>query len=80
MNADISEKSFQKDIINYLTSTGYIKRVTKDYHTYTCLDIELVLNFIKTTQKKAWDKFYRIHKDKSDLKFIESLVNYILLE
>ncbi|AGN16000.1 type I restriction endonuclease subunit R [Methanobrevibacter sp. AbM4] len=77
MNADISEKSFQKDIINYLTSTGYIKRVTKDYHTYTCLDIELVLNFIKTTQKKAWDKFYRIHKDKSDLKFIESLVNYI---
>ena len=57
MTTDTSEKGFQKDIITYLTSTGYEKRTTKNYNVVTCLDVELVLKFIHATQPKAWKKF-----------------------
>ena len=60
MSTDTSEKGFQKDIINYLTSTGYEKRTSNDYNVVSCLDVELVLKFIHTTQHNAWKKFARI--------------------
>lgn len=57
MSTDTSEKAFQRDFYTYLESTGYLKRTTKDYNVATCLDIELVLDFVKKTQPKAWKKF-----------------------
>lgn len=77
MSTDTSEKSFQKDIINYLTSTGYEKRTTKNYNVSSCLDVELVLKFINTTQPKEWKKFARIHKSNPEASFISSLVKRI---
>ena len=77
MSTDTSEKSFQKDIINYLTSTGYEKRTTKNYNVSSCLDIELVLKFIHTTQPKEWKKFAKIHKSNPEASFISSLVKRI---
>ena len=77
MSSDTSEKGFQKDIINYLTSTGYDKRTTKDYDVVSCLDVELVLKFIHTTQPNAWKKFVRIHKSNPEASFISSLVKRI---
>ena len=77
MSLDTSEKGFQKDFINYLTSTGYVKRTTKDYDTITCLDVELVLNFIYATQPKAWKKFVRINKSNPEANFISSLMRRI---
>ena len=77
MSLDTSEKGFQKDFINYLTSTGYVKRTTKDYDTITCLDVELVLKFIHTTQLKAWKKFVRINKSNPEANFISSLMRRI---
>ena len=32
MSTDTKEKAFQQDIIDYLESTGYVVRSTKDYH------------------------------------------------
>ena len=77
MSTDTSEKGFQRDIINYLTSTGYVKRTTKDYDVGSCLDVELVLKFIKTTQPKAWNKFAKHNKSSPDVNFIKSLVRQI---
>lgn len=77
MSSDTSEKGFQKDFINYLTSTGYVKRTTKDYNVVSCLDVELVLNFIHTTQPKAWKKFAKINKSNPEVNFIKSLVRRI---
>lgn len=77
MSTDTSEKGFQKDIINYLTSTGYEKRTTKNYNVSSCLDVELVLKFINTTQPKEWKKFSRIHKSNPEASFISSLVKRI---
>ena len=74
MSSDTSEKGFQNDIIDYLTSTGYEKRTTNDYDTTSCLDIELVLKFIHETQPKAWKKFAKRHKTNTEAKFISSLM------
>ena len=60
MSSDTSEKGFQKDIINYLTSTGYEKRTTEDYKVNNFLDSELVLKFVQKTQPKNWKKFTRV--------------------
>ena len=43
MSTDTSEKGFQKDIINYLTSTGYEKRTTKNYNVAFCLDVDDII-------------------------------------
>lgn len=77
MSTDTSEKGFQKDIINYLTSTGYEKRTTNNYNVVSCLDVELVLKFIHSTQHNAWKKFSRIHKTNPEASFISSLVKRI---
>lgn len=77
MSTDTSEKGFQKDIINYLTSTGYEKRTTNDYNVVSCLDVELVLRFVHATQPKAWKKFARINKTNPEASFISSLVRRI---
>ena len=77
MSSDTSEKGFQQDIINYLTSTGYEKRTTNDYNVVSCLDDELVLRFIRTTQPKVWKKFARINKTNPEASFISSLVRRI---
>ena len=73
MTTDTSEKAYQKDICKYLESTGYIKRTTDNYNVYTCLDIELVLKFVITTQIKAWRRFERVHGEESPKRFIDSL-------
>ena len=73
MTSDTSEKGFQRDFINYLVGTGYEKRTTNDYNVASCLDVELVLNFIQTTQPKEWKKFTKVHKTNPELEFIKSL-------
>ena len=77
MSSDTSEKGFQNDIITYLTSTGYVKRTTNNYDVTSCLDIELVLNFIHATQPKAWKKFAKHNKSNAEARFIMSLVRQI---
>ena len=77
MSSDTSEKGFQEDIINYLTSTGYEKRTTKNYNVVSCLDVELVLKFIHTTQPKSWKKFAGVHKKNPEYQFIKSLKRQI---
>ncbi len=78
MNADISEKRFQEDIINHLESTGYRRRNShKYYEKATCLDPEMVLNFIWSTQPKEWKKWQGVYGVKSEDKFFYRLVSEI---
>jgi len=77
MTSDTSEKGFQQDFINYLVGTGYEKRTTNDYNVASCLDVELVLKFIQTTQPKDWKKFTKVHKTNPELEFIKSLKRQI---
>ena len=77
MSSDTSEKRFQNDILDYLTSTGYEKRTTKNYDVNSCLDVELVLRFIKTTQPKAWKEFAKHNQPSPETNFIKELVRQI---
>lgn len=42
---------------------GYIKRKNTSYDSALCLDPELLLNFIRTTQPERWQKFKQQHAD-----------------
>lgn len=77
METDTSEKAYQNEIIAHLTSTGYMKRGTTNYHKSSCLDPELVLRFVKETQPKEWKKFERMYKDQAEEKFLIRLVKEI---
>ena len=77
MSTDTSEKGFQRDFYTYLESTGYEKRSTANYDVGSCLDVELVLKFIQTTQPKAWSKFSKHNKSNAEVNFIKSLVRQI---
>ncbi len=88
MSSDTSERGFQQDIVDYLSSVGdYVDRTiynemeevklySKDsnYNKITCMDMELTLKFIMETQPKAWDKFNRIYGDVAAEKFIDGLI------
>lgn len=76
MSTDTKEKAFQQDIIDYLESTGYVVRSTKDYHVKSFLDVELVLKFIKTSQPAAWEIFAN-HNANPETTFIKTLCNKI---
>ena len=77
MSTDTSEKGFQKDFYTYLESTGYEKRSTANYDVGSCLDVELVLKFIQTTQPNAWRRFARHNKGSPEVNFIKSLARQI---
>ena len=78
MATDTSEKGFQKDIINHLVSTGYVKRDTNnDFNKASCLDPELSLKFVQDTQEKEWKRWQRLYKDQAETKFLTRLVKEI---
>lgn len=75
MKTNTTEKDFQNQIIEHLANTGYSTRNTKQYDKTTCLDVELVLNFIKATQPKLWKRFEDLYKTQAEQKFLHRLVN-----
>ena len=75
MKTNTTEKNFQGQIIEHLANTGYALRKTKQYDKTTCLDVEMVLNFIKTTQPKLWKRFEDLYGNQAEQKFLYRLVN-----
>jgi type I restriction enzyme R subunit len=69
-----TETTFEKDIVDLLTSTG-------DYQQGLAVDIEkesghaptLIHKFITSTQPKEWEKFVTIHQDQAQNKFLYRL-------
>ena len=72
-NIDMSEKDFQKTIVTSLMNDGFKHRNTKSYDKKWCFDVELLLKFIKTTQKEEWERYTKYYGDKSDEKFLYRL-------
>jgi len=69
-----TETTFEKDIVDLLTSTG-------EYQQGHAVDIEkesghsptLIHEFITSTQPKQWKKFTTIHQDQAQSKFLYRL-------
>lgn len=77
MNDILTEKQFQKYIIDYLKKyNGYIIRKDKDFDRLYAVDREMLFKFLNDTQPDEMAALTKIYK--TDLE--ETLVNYINME
>ena len=77
MNEILSEKQYQKFILDYLkTNNGYLVRKDKDFDRLYAMDKELLFKFLNDTQPDEMDTLRKIYK--ADLE--ATLVNYINME
>lgn len=76
---DISEHAFEVYITEYLTEVhGFRLRVsTTHYDKITCLDWELLLEFITATQTETWEDLSRQHSVLVKDKFVRRLIKEI---
>ncbi|MBN1116289.1 MAG: hypothetical protein JXA77_03725, partial [Bacteroidales bacterium] len=64
MSTDTTEKGLEVHISQYLVEENkYLLRENKFYDNVSCLDIELLFQFLETTQPKALAKLKTYHKD-----------------
>src|SRR3989344_4394071 len=70
---DTSEKSFEAHIEEVLTASGYRKREPKDYNAVSCLDEDMLFEFIYATQPKEWEKLKQQHGEEVKAKFVYRL-------
>ena len=54
MNADAKEAAFQKDIIDQMVECGWKRGYANKYDRNLALYTEDCLQYVKTTQPKAW--------------------------
>lgn len=70
---DTSEKSFEEHIEAVLTASGYRAREPKNYNTESCMDEEMLFEFIYATQPKEWEKLKEQHGEEVKSKFVYRL-------
>jgi len=73
MTSETNEMDFEDYIVDYLTKHDYIERFNENYSISTCLDIELLISFIKKSQKDKWN--YLINKvgNNAEKEFVKTL-------
>ena len=73
MNNILSEKEYQKYILERLQENGYIVRPTTAFDKSFAIDRELLFKFLNDTQSSAMNALKKIFKDKLE----ETIVNFI---
>ena len=73
MNNILSEKDYQKYILERLQENGYIVRPTTAFDKSFAIDRELLFKFLNNTQPSTMDALKKIFKDKLE----ETIVNFI---
>ena len=74
MNNILSEKEYQRYIIDELTSkNGYIERPATAYDRFFAVDREMLFEFLNKTQGDTMSALKKVYKDKLE----ETLVNYL---
>lgn len=69
---DYKEKRFEQDIEEYLTTKGgYEKGNPKFFDRKLALDVSTFIEFIKTSQPKAWERFEKIYSADSERQIID---------
>lgn len=72
-----TEFVFQNDMIRQMLDNGWLLGKPKDYNREYALYPADLLAFVRQTQKKQWDKFTSIYKQKADAKFIELIAAHL---
>lgn len=74
MNRIITEKQYQRYIIDYLVKeNGYIERMDDNFDRYFAMDKELFFKFLEDTQPDEVAKLKKIYKDKYE----ETVINVV---
>jgi type I restriction enzyme R subunit len=64
MTTDTTEKGLEAYISQYLVEENkYLLRENKAYNNVSCIDSELLFQFLEATQPKAVGKLKTFHKD-----------------
>lgn len=70
---DVSERNFEETIERALTARGYLRRATEDYDRALCLDPDIVLRFVQSTQPQEWEKVSQQYGAKARERFLSRL-------
>lgn len=66
---EVKEKRFEQDIETWLlTNGGYTKGDLSTYDRKKAVDIPKLIEFIKETQPKQWDRYVNMYKDEAEKK------------
>jgi type I restriction enzyme R subunit len=66
---EYKEKRFEEDIEHFLlTSGGYTKGDLKSYDREKAIDMPKLIEFIKATQPKQWERYLRNYQDEAEKK------------
>jgi len=66
---EVKEKRFEQDIETWLlTNGGYTKGDLSTYDRKKAIDMPMLIEFIKTTQPKQWDRYVNMYKDDAEKK------------
>jgi len=79
MTVDKSESNFETAIESVLSDVhGYRRRAwDKDYDRALCMDPELVVQFILTTQPRTWEKLKQQHGEDVKARFLKRLAKEV---
>ncbi len=72
-----SEAAFETAIENVLLAQGYEKHDSKSFDREQAIFPEVALDFIRTTQPKAWAKLEALHGDKTGERVLEALCKWM---
>lgn len=71
-NFDYKEKRFEQDIEEYfITKGGYQKGNPKAFDKDKALDIQIFIEFIKSSQPKQWERYQKIYGADSETQLID---------
>lgn len=66
---DYKEKRFEEDIESFLlTNGGYIKGSMANYNAEKAIDINTLIEFIKASQPRQWERYIRNYGDDAENK------------
>lgn len=79
MNKIITEKEYQRYIIDYLfTNNGYIERKDANFNRNYAVDKELLFRFLDKTQPNETEKLKKVFKDKYEETVLNCINNKII--
>ncbi|MCO8122868.1 type I restriction endonuclease [Stieleria sp. TO1_6] len=77
MNADSKEAAFQQDIIDQMVAGGWKLGDPAKYDRKLALYTDDCLEYVKTTQPKAWEKYEKLYPTNPEQAFIDKLASQL---
>ncbi len=77
MNADSKEAAFQADIIDQMVDGGWMLGAPAKYDRKLALYTDDCLQYVKTTQPKAWGKYEQLYPANPERAFIDKLASQL---